>query len=118
MSDYLQHEVHPTPFNVYATVFGALVVLTVITVGAAQVNFGNFNFVIAMLIASVKATLVALYFMHLKHENPITWMYAGIPVILILLMLLGLFIDTPTRPMEQFEQQREQAHTQDAAPHH
>jgi len=44
----------------------ALGVLTAITVGAAQVDLGRMNVVIALGIASAKATLVALYFMHLR----------------------------------------------------
>jgi len=72
-------------------------VLTVITVAASQVDFGVLNFVIAMLIASVKALLVALIFMHLKWEDSITWLYAIFPIALLLLMLGLLFLDTPFR---------------------
>ena len=54
----------------YLRIWMALLVLTVITVGAAYIEFGgNWNIVIAMFIATVKATLVGLYFMHLKYDN-------------------------------------------------
>jgi cytochrome c oxidase subunit 4 len=59
---------HPGP-KTYAAVLGALLVLTVITVGAAYLDFGSMNTVIALLIASLKGSLVALFFMHLKNDK-------------------------------------------------
>lgn len=50
-------------------VWGCLVALTVATVAVAQVHLGQLNVVVALAIACVKATLVALYFMHLKYEG-------------------------------------------------
>ena len=50
-------------------VFGALIVGTVITVAAARVDLGPFNVVVALLIASIKATLVVLFFMHVKYTH-------------------------------------------------
>ena len=35
--------------------------------------------------------------MHLKYENPITWMYALFPIILLVLLITGIFIDNPLR---------------------
>ncbi|HEX2230359.1 MAG TPA: cytochrome C oxidase subunit IV family protein [Candidatus Binatia bacterium] len=52
----------------YFIVFTALLVLTALTTGAAFVNLGAFNVAVAMSIAVVKALLVALYFMHLRHS--------------------------------------------------
>jgi cytochrome c oxidase subunit 4 len=91
---------HILPKKVYWSVFWALMVLTVITVVVAKVkafDFGSLNLVIAMAIASVKASLVALYFMHLKYENPILWIYVAFPLILLGLLLGGVFIDQPFR---------------------
>lgn len=91
---------HILPKKVYWAVFFALMVLTVITVVVAKVkafDFGSLNLVIAMAIASVKASLVALYFMHLKYENPILWIYVAFPLILLGLLLGGVFIDQPFR---------------------
>ena len=51
-------------------VFIALLIFTVITVAAAHMNFGAFNFAIAMFIASVKALMVVLIFMGLKYDSP------------------------------------------------
>ena len=56
--------------KVYLMVFAALAAATVITVAAARVDLGGHtNVIVAMLIASIKATLVALIFMHLKWER-------------------------------------------------
>lgn len=62
---------HVAPLQILAGVLGALLVLTVVTVLAAKVDFGSrtLNLGIAMLIATVKATLVILFFMHLKYDK-------------------------------------------------
>ncbi len=89
---------HIVPFKVYLAVCISLMVLTVITVVVAEtVDVGSWNIVVAMLIASVKASLVALFFMHLKFEDPITWLYAGFPIVLLFLLMGGIFLDNPTR---------------------
>lgn len=73
MAHNKQH--HITPLWVYLSVGGALLVLTGVTIGAAQINFSaltgiaQMNFIIAMLIATLKATLVALFFMHLWWDS-------------------------------------------------
>jgi len=72
-------------------------VLTVITVGAAQFDFGPLNVPIALLIASVKATFVALYFMHLKHEDTMTWIFATYPIFLLFLLISFSATDIFTR---------------------
>ena len=53
----------------YLAVWGALMVLTALTVGAAQLNLGSFNLPLALGIATVKAALVALFFMHLFYDD-------------------------------------------------
>ena len=88
---------HIVPFKMYAKVLGMLFVLTAVTVWIAGFDFGSMNLVVAMLVASVKATLVALFFMHLKYENPITWLYAVFPLFFLMVMLAGVFIDNPYR---------------------
>lgn len=88
---------HIVPIKIYFLVFIALLCLTVLTVVAAQFDFGNLNIIIAMLIASIKAGLVALFFMHLKYENPLTWMYVLFPIFLLFILIGGVFIDNPLR---------------------
>jgi cytochrome c oxidase subunit 4 len=62
---------HVVPIWVLFAVFAALMVLTFITVAVTWVDLGPWNLWIAMGIATVKATLVALYFMHLRYDNPV-----------------------------------------------
>lgn len=94
----ISHELgHIVPVPVYAKVLVALLILTGITVGVAHYNFGNWNIIVAMLVASVKAGLVTLFFMHLKYESPITWLYVLFPIVLLMVMLGGIFIDNPLR---------------------
>ncbi len=100
---------HILPYSVYVKVLIVLLVLTVITVAASRVDFGIFNIIVAMLIASVKALTVALFFMHLKYENHLTWVYAAFPIILLVTLLAGVFIDNPLRRAHQPVQQSIQA---------
>jgi cytochrome c oxidase subunit 4 len=82
---------HVVSWRVYVTVFIALVLLTVVTFQAAGHDFGPFNTLIALAIAVVKATLVILYFMHLRYSSRLTHLvvFAGF-VWLAILMLLTL----------------------------
>ncbi|MCB0328471.1 MAG: cytochrome C oxidase subunit IV family protein [Bdellovibrionales bacterium] len=91
---------HILPFSTYRNVLIGLLVLTVLTVVVAKVDtfdFGTLNIVIAMIIASIKASIVALYFMHLKYEDKITWLYVFFPLLLLALMMGLIFIDNPLR---------------------
>lgn len=60
--------VHVHPIGLYLGIFGALVALTLLTVGVYQVHLGAANLVVAVLIATVKAGLVVTFFMHLKDD--------------------------------------------------
>lgn len=62
-------EHHIIPLKTYATILGILLVMTVVTLITARMDFGAFNAWIAMAIASFKASLVLLYFMHLKYDD-------------------------------------------------
>ncbi len=64
------HVPHVSPLSVYMKTFATLMVLTVITVGVSYVNLGTTaNLIIAVIIATIKATIVAAFFMHLAHDN-------------------------------------------------
>ncbi|MGD2115160.1 MAG: cytochrome C oxidase subunit IV family protein [Acidobacteriota bacterium] len=56
----------------YILVFAALMVLTALTVYVAYFDFGAWNSVVAMAIAAVKASMVVLIFMHVRHSSPLT----------------------------------------------
>ncbi len=64
---------HPAPHvltpGVLLGTAGALFALTAVTVVASRIQLGAFNVVLALAIAGLKATLVALFFMHLKWEG-------------------------------------------------
>ncbi len=62
---------HVVPVWILTAVWITLMVLTLLTVVLAQLNFGPFDLLIAMGIATVKATLVCLFFMHLYWDKPI-----------------------------------------------
>lgn len=60
---------HVVPVKLYLLVFGALMVLTAITVAVAFFDFGPLNNVIMLGIAIAKATLVVLFFMHVRYST-------------------------------------------------
>jgi cytochrome c oxidase subunit 4 len=64
------HVGHVVPMKILVGVFAALVFLTIATVSASYVDFGELNLVVALAIAVVKATLVVLFFMHLIWDRP------------------------------------------------
>ena len=61
---------HIVPFKGLATVWGTLLLLTLITVAVAGVDLGRFNLEIALAIATVKGSFVLLYFMHMRYDRP------------------------------------------------
>jgi cytochrome c oxidase subunit IV len=61
---------HVLPMKVLLGTWGALMVLTVLTVTVRSIDLGaDLNLLIAMIIATIKATLVCLYFMHLRYDK-------------------------------------------------
>lgn len=78
---------HIVPLSLLVKVFGGLIVLTVITVAASYVDFGELNLVVALAIAVVKASLVVLFFMHLLWDKPFNAI-----VFVGCLIFVGLFI--------------------------
>lgn len=97
MSTHNHTEEHHTGLRVYVAVCLALFLLTVVTVYIAKFDFGDFNIVVAMFIASIKASIVALYFMHLKFEDKLTWIYALYPLFLLFLLIGFTLMETFTR---------------------
>src|SRR3954454_16010976 len=77
---------HVSPKSTYYAIFGALMVLTGITVAAAFVNLGSFNFPVAISIAITKATLVILFFMHVKYSSRLTKMVVAMSFFFLAIM--------------------------------
>jgi len=80
---------HVVPVSLYATIWAALMVFTAITVFAATVELHIFNIVVALLIATIKGTLVVLFFMHLRYSTKLT-MVTVVAAIFFLLILFSL----------------------------
>ena len=85
---------HDSGIRTYIAVWAALVVLTAVTVAVSYVHLGMMNVVVALLVASVKASLVALFFMHLRYENRLVWGFALTPVFFLILIIAGTLSDT------------------------
>jgi len=73
----------------YYGVFGALILGTILTVLAARVDLGVMNNVVMLVIACTKATLVVLFFMHVRWSTRLTWVviFAGVFWLMILFTL-------------------------------
>ncbi len=68
---------------IYTAVFVSLVVFTVLTVMAAKIDLGGLNVPVALTIATIKAALVGLFFMHLRFEGRWVWGFAAFSVFLL-----------------------------------
>jgi len=79
-----------SPLKAYFAVWGALLVGTWLTYKAAFVDLGPFNPVVALVIATTKALLVALFFMHLRHASERLLKLVVISTIFFLFILLAL----------------------------
>ena len=90
------HAEHGGP-KVYTRNLIGLLILTVITVVAAGFDFGSANVVIALGIASLKASLVALFFMHLRWEKRINAIIAVAGFLFLGLFLLFSALDQKSR---------------------
>ena len=90
---HVSHAAHPT-LKVYYTVFAALMVLLIATVVVAEMDLGPLNFLVAAGIASVKALLIILFFMHVRYSEPLTWLIAaaGFFWLAILFSLMAILI--------------------------
>ena len=67
---------HIAPKSMYYMVFGALILGTILTVAAAKVDMGALNNIVMLAIACTKASLVILFFMHVRWSSRLTWVVA------------------------------------------
>lgn len=97
-SSHAGHHLHGGP-KVYGIVLAILLALTLITIGASKIDFGSAsaNVVIALIIATVKATIVALWFMHLKYDKPINGMIFASTLFFLALFFAYPYIDANSR---------------------
>ena len=91
------NEEHTLSYKQLFAVLVALLALTATTVGAANIDFGGLNIWITILIASVKSSLVLLFFMHLKAENRMVKSTFIITIFILALLISFLFWDISFR---------------------
>jgi cytochrome c oxidase subunit 4 len=63
---------HVTSKKTYLAIFGALLVLTYLTVAVSRIDLGRLNTIVALTIAVTKASLVVLFFMHVRYSTRLT----------------------------------------------
>ena len=88
---------HICSFQLFASIFAALLVLTCLTVLVSRFDFGGFNMIIAMAIASVKAALVMSVFMHMRWDTAINNIAFLSSLLFLALLILFTLADFATR---------------------
>jgi cytochrome c oxidase subunit IV len=88
---------HISPLRVYYTIFASLMVLTAITVAVAFVNLGALNFPVAISIAILKATLVVLFFMHVKYSSRLAKLFIGSGIVVLFVLFALTLTDYLSR---------------------
>ena len=93
-----EHVVSP---KIYILVLLALLLGTYLTVSAALRDFGPWNIVIALAIATTKATLVVLFFMHARYSSKRTQLVIVCAIFWLAILLSLTLADYQTRPSTQ-----------------
>jgi len=95
MANHAEH--HIVPKRVYFLVFFALIVLTWVTTYISTVDLGKWNIFVALAIAVFKASIVALFFMHVYYSTRLTKMIVLCSVFWLILLLFITMTDIWTR---------------------
>ncbi|MEN3334400.1 MAG: cytochrome c oxidase subunit [Blastocatellia bacterium] len=90
-----EHVVSP---KIYVSVFLALMFFTILTVVAAYFDLGRANVLIALVIACIKATLVVLFFMHVRWSSTLTKVFVVAGLFWLVIMVALTLTDYLTRP--------------------
>ena len=90
-------ETHIVPKRIYFAVFAALIVLTWVTAYVSTVDLGRWNIFVALAIAIFKASLVILFFMHVRYSSRLTKMIVGAAFFWLFLLLSLTMTDLLTR---------------------
>jgi cytochrome c oxidase subunit 4 len=88
---------HVVPLPIYFAVFATLLVFTGVTAAIAFVDLGRFNVAVALTIAVIKASLVLLYFMHLRYSSRLTSLFVGIALFWLGTMIVLTMSDIVSR---------------------
>jgi cytochrome c oxidase subunit 4 len=92
-----EHEKHEHGFGIYFIVWGALLFLTLTTVGISFIDLKKFAIFGALFVATIKVTLVLLYFMHVRTDKPVIWIMIGAWLFTYLIFIGLTFVDYPFR---------------------
>jgi cytochrome c oxidase subunit 4 len=90
------HE-HVVPLRTNLIVFAALMGLLVLTVAVAFLDLGAVGLAIAMAIATIKAVLIILYFMHVRYGGRLQWIFASAAFFWLAILILITMSDYATR---------------------
>ncbi len=82
---------------IYVKTLVALLILTAATIGASYIDLGNGNVVVALIIATIKASLVVLFFMHLRWDKPLYGIIAMAGFLFLGIFLMFCLMDQDTR---------------------
>ena len=93
---------HLVPIRVYYLIFGILMLCTGLTVAIAFVDLGALNVIAALAIAVFKATLVVLFFMHVKYSTRLTWAVVVGSVFWLFILIALTMGDYLTRPWRTY----------------
>ncbi len=88
---------HVLSIRTNVTIFVILLALLVLTVAIAYVDLGPLGLPVAMSIATVKAALILMYFMHVKFNPPLVWVFSTAAFFWLLILLAFSFNDFLTR---------------------
>ena len=88
---------HIVEKSIYYKIFGALIVGTALTIGMAFINLHNFNIVVALVIAGIKASLVIMFFMHVKYATRLTKLFVAVGFIWLFILISITMTDYLTR---------------------
>src|SRR5215211_258538 len=89
---------HIVSKKLYYVIFGALMILTILTVLVAQKDLGHgLNDVVALTIAVAKALLVVLYFMHVRYSSRLTWVFVAAGFVWLAIMIVLTLTDYASR---------------------
>ena len=89
---------HVMPLKLLFSIFAMLIVLTMLTVCVAQLDLGSWEIIITMLIATTKASLVAIYFMHLRYDS-----LFNATILAFSLLFVALFIGFTLIDVERYQ---------------
>ena len=96
------HTNHILPKRIYYTIFAILMACTYLTVQIAYFDLGMLNTIAALAIAVFKATLVVLFFMHVKYSTRLTWAVVIGSVFWFGILIALTMNDYLTRPWRTF----------------